>query len=151
KAILERNIELYDHELITNAKGRRLVAFGRYAGIVGTYNAFRTYGLKFGLYQMPKAEQLKDRDALIGELKKLELPNIRILLTGRGRVGQGALEMLEAMGLKKVGVQDFLNVSHPVAVYCQIDASDYNKRKDGQRGNKADFFNKPGEYESNFF
>lgn len=151
KAILERNIELYDHELITNAKGRRLVAFGRYAGIVGTYNAFRTYGLKFGLYQMPKAEQLKDRDALIGELKKLELPNIRILLTGRGRVGQGALEMLEAMGLKKVGVQDYLNVSHPVAVYCQIDASDYNKRKDGQRGNKADFFNKPGEYESNFF
>src|SRR5690606_23221841 len=34
RAILEKNIELYDHEVITNPKGQRLVAFGRYAGIV---------------------------------------------------------------------------------------------------------------------
>ncbi len=150
RAILDKNIVLYDHELITNPKGQRLVAFGRYAGIVGTYNGIRTYGLKFGLYDLPKAEGLKDRDALIVELKKLKLPNIKILLTGRGRVGQGAKEMLDAMGLKKVGVPDYLNTTFSEPVYCQIDASDYNKRKDGSRGNKVDFFSNPQYYESNF-
>ncbi|RIV46903.1 NAD(P)-dependent oxidoreductase [Flagellimonas pelagia] len=151
RAILDKNIELYDHEVITNPKGQRLVAFGRYAGIVGAYNGFRTYGLKFGLFQLPKAEMLKDQQALISELKKLSLPNIKILLTGRGRVGNGAKEMLDGMGLKKVGVDDYLKKTFSEPVYCQIDASEYNKRKDGVRGNKADFFKNPQEYRSNFF
>lgn len=151
RAILEKNIELYDHEVITNPKGQRLVAFGRYAGIVGAYNGFRAFGLKHGLFQLPKAETLTDQQALIAELKKMQLPNIKILLTGRGRVGMGAKEMLDAMGLKKVGVSEYLKDTFEEPVYCQIDASDYNKRKDGVRGNKADFFKNPGEYESNFF
>lgn len=151
RAILEKNIELYDHEVITNPKGQRLVAFGRYAGIVGTYNGFRTYGLKHDSYQLPKAETLKDQQALIAELQKINLPNIKILLTGRGRVGNGAKEMLDAMGLKKVGVDDYLKKTFQKPVYCQIDASEYNKRKDGVRGNKADFFKNPQEYRSNFF
>ncbi|WP_318342832.1 NAD(P)-dependent oxidoreductase [Flagellimonas baculiformis] len=151
RAILEKNIELYDHEVITNPKGQRLVAFGRYAGIVGTYNGFRTYGLKHDSYQLPKAETLKDQQALIAELQKINLPNIKILLTGRGRVGNGAKEMLDAMGLKKVGVDDYLKKNFQEPVYCQIDASEYNKRKDGVRGNKADFFKNPQEYRSNFF
>src|SRR5690606_30396951 len=151
RAILDKNIELYDHELITNPKGQRLVAFGRYAGIVGAYNGIRAYGLKFGLYDLPKAEGLRDQNALIVELKKLRLPNVKILLSGRGRVGQGAKEMLDAMGVKKVGVPDYLNTTFSEPVYCQIDASDYNKRKDGSRGNKMDFFTNPQYYESNFF
>ena len=151
KAILKKNIELYDHEVITDQKGLRLVAFGRYAGIVGAYNGFRAFGLKHKLFTMPKAENLKDREALIAELKKIKLPNIKILLTGKGRVGNGAKEMLDAMGLKKVNVDDYLNSFFDKAVYCQIDASEYNKRKDGVRGNKADFLANPGEYRSNFF
>jgi len=150
-AVLEKNIELYDHEVITNPKGQRLVAFGRYAGIVGAYNGFRTFGLKFGQFEMPKAETLKDQQALILELKKLHLPNIKILLTGRGRVGNGAKEMLDGMGIKKVGVDDYLKKTFSEPVYCQIDASEYNKRKDGVRGNKVDFFQNPQEYRSNFF
>ena len=151
KAILENKIELYDHEVITNEKGQRLVAFGRYAGIVGAYNGFRAYGLKHGLYKLPKAETLKDQQALITELKNLKLPNIKIILTGRGRVGSGAHEMLQGMGLKKVTVSDYLEKQFNEPVYCQIDASDYNKRKDGVRGSKSDFFANPEAYKSNFF
>lgn len=151
RAVLEKNIELYDHEVITGVKGQRLVAFGRYAGIVGAYNGLRTYGLKLGLFQLPKAETLVDQQALISELRKVKLPNIKIILTGRGRVGNGAKEMLDAMDIKKVGVADFLNKTFQEPVYCQIDASEYNKRKDGVRGNKAEFFAHPEEYKSNFF
>ncbi len=151
RAILAKNIELYDHEVITNQNGQRLVAFGRYAGIVGAYNGFRTYGLKYNLFQLPKAENLRDRQALIAALQNIKIPNIKILLTGRGRVGNGAKEMLDAMGLKKVNVADYLSTTFKEPVYCQIDASEYNKRKDGVRGNKADFFANPQEYRSNFF
>ncbi len=150
QAVLKRNIELYDHEVITNTKGQRLVAFGRYAGIVGAYNGIRAYGLKFELFNLPKAEELEDQKALIVELQNISLPNIKILLTGRGRVGNGAKEMLDAMGLKKVTVEDYLEEQFEEPVYCQIDASDYNKRKDGVRGNKADFFAHPEAYKSNF-
>lgn len=151
RAILEKNIELYDHEVITNEKEQRLVAFGRYAGIVGAYNGFRAFGLKFGTFELPKAENLADQQALIAELKKIQLPNIKILLTGKGRVGNGSKEMLDAMGLKKVNVAEYLKEDFNEPVYCQIDASEYNKRKDGVRGKKADFFAHPEEYKSNFF
>lgn len=151
RAMLDKNIELYDHEVITNTKGARLVAFGRYAGIVGAYNGFRAYGLKYDLYQLPKAETLLDQQALISELKKIQLPNIKILLTGKGRVGNGAKEMLDAMGLAHVVPNVYLSQTYNKPVYSQIDVSHYTKRKDGAKGSKADFFQHPEQYESDFF
>lgn len=151
QAVLDKNIELYDHEVITNEKEQRLVAFGRYAGIVGAYNGFRAYGLKYNTFALPKAEDLTDQQELISELKKITLPNVKVLLTGRGRVGNGAREMLDGMGMRRVTVAEYLGEDFREPVYCQIDASEYNKRKDGVRGNKADFFANPEEYKSNFF
>lgn len=150
-AILEKNIEMYDHEVITNMQEQRVVAFGRYAGIVGAYNGFRAYGLKFDLFNLPKASVLPDQTALIAELKKLSLPSIKVLLTGRGRVGNGSREMLDGMGMRRVTVTEYLEETFNEPVYCQIDAGEYNKRKDGVRGNKANFFANPEEYKSNFF
>lgn len=150
RAILERNIELYDHEVITNSKGIRLVAFGRYAGIVGAYNGLRAYGLKSETHRLPKAETLPDQQALIAELNKMTLPPIKILLTGKGRVGNGAKEMLDGMQLRQVRVTEFLNQDFEEAVYCQIDVLDYNQRKDGQILGEQDFFQNPEAYESTF-
>ncbi|WP_394747077.1 NAD(P)-dependent oxidoreductase [Spongiimicrobium salis] len=151
QAILAKNIELYDHEVITDSNRKRLVAFGRYAGIVGAYNGIRAYGIKTAAFQLPKAESLADQQELISELQKITLSPIKILLTGKGRVGNGAKEMLDAMGLKEVDVASYLEKSFDEAVYCQIDVSEYNLRKDGVKGNMADFFANPEEYKSNFF
>lgn len=151
KAILEKNIELYDHETIVNEKGFRLIGFGRYAGIVGAYNGFRAWGLKYKSWQLPKAGLLPDQTALINELKKLEISNIKILLTGSGKVSNGSQEMLDAMQIKKVTVKDYLNNSFNQPVYCKIDVLDYNKRLDGTEVSDVfDFFNFPEKYESNF-
>ena len=79
------------------------------------------------------------------------MPNIKVLLTGRGRVGNGSREMLDGMGMRRVNVAEYLSKEFDEPVYCQIDAGEYNKRKDGVRGNKADFFKNPEEYTSNFF
>ena len=150
QAILDKNIELYDHETIVDHKGLRLIGFGYFAGIVGAYNGVRTYGLKYNLFDLPKAVSLTDKKALIKELKKIQLPNIKILLTGTGRVGMGSKEILDAMSIKQVSVDDFLDRQFNEPVYVQIDVLDYNQRKDGKVLDITDFFNNPSEYESNF-
>ena len=149
-AILSKNIELYDHEVIVNKKGTRLVAFGRYAGIVGAYNGFRTYGLKYDLFKIPKAEELHDQLMLIHELQKIKLPNIKVVLTGKGRVGNGAKEMLKGMRMREVNVSEFLSKTFNEPVFVQIDVLDYNKRIDGKIINEQDFFKNPTKYESDF-
>lgn len=150
KAILSRNIEMYDHEVITNTKGIRLVAFGRYAGIVGAYNGIKTYGLKSEKFNISKAEDLKDKKDLIRELLTVSLPPIKILLTGKGRVGNGAKEILDGMKLSEVSVEDYIHKTFDVPVYCQIDVLEYNKRKDGQALPMQDFFENPEAYKSDF-
>lgn len=149
-AILEKNIELYDHETIVNKKGFRLIGFGRYAGIVGAYNGFRAWGLKYGSWNLPKAGPLPNQAALISELNKIELPNIKILLTGSGKVANGAQEMLDAMRIKSISVANYLNNSFDEPVYCKIDVLDYNKRKDGQVIDNSDFYKNPEDYKSDF-
>lgn len=150
KAILEKNIELYDHEVIVDQRGNRLIGFGRYAGIVGAYNGFRAWGMRYGSFDLPKAENLPDQQALIDQLNSIELPNIKILLTGNGKVARGSKEMLDAMNLKSVSVEDYLTETFDEPVYCMIDVLDYNKRKDGQVINNRDFYNHPEEYVSDF-
>lgn len=149
-AILEKNIELFDHETIVDENHRRLIGFGRYAGIVGAYNAFRAFGIQYDLFTMPKAETQKSQADLITRLKKQFLPPLKIVLTGRGKVGMGAKEMLDGMKMKEVNVENFLTKKYSEPVYVQIDVLDYNKRKDGQTLDNQDFYHNPKDYVSDF-
>lgn len=150
QAILEKNIELYDHETIVNEKGFRLIGFGYYAGVVGAYNGFRTIGLTTEAFSLPKAGTLKSKKDLKTHLKEIRLPNLKIVLTGSGKVAKGAKEMLDAMAIKEVGVESYLNETFTEPVYCSIDVLDYNKRKDGRVLDVFDFYNNASEYESDF-
>jgi alanine dehydrogenase len=150
QAILAKNIELYDHETIVDKDNRRLIGFGRYAGIVGAYNGFRGFGIKYDLFTLPKAETLQSKEDLIVRLKRQTLPNIKIVLTGHGKVGMGAKEILDGMKIKQVSIEDFLTKIYSQPVYTQIDVLDYNKRLDGQVLDNQDFYKNPQEYTSNF-
>jgi hypothetical protein len=150
KAVLSKNIELYDHETITKSSGSRLIGFGRYAGIVGAYNGFIAYGKKNHLWDMPKAENLSGLDKMKQELSKLILPNIKVCLTGSGKVANGAKEILDFLNIRQVSVKEYLSNSFDEAVYCKIDVLDYNKRKDGRVLDKSDFYNNAADYESDF-
>jgi alanine dehydrogenase len=150
QALLEKNIDFYDHETIVDANYNRLIGFGRYAGIVGTYNAFRAFGIKFSLFTMPKAETLSGKEDLVAKLRRLVLPPIKVVLTGSGKVGNGAKEILDAMKMKEVSVENFLSKKYSEPVYVQIDVLDYNKRIDGKASMKSDFYSNPTEYTSDF-
>jgi alanine dehydrogenase len=149
-AILDKNIELFDHETIIKENGARLIGFGRYAGIVGAYNGFRAIGLKNKTFNLPKAETLDSQKELISALHKINLPNINILLTGNGKVAYGAKEILDGMNLKEVSVEEYLNRNFDEPVYCLVDVLDYNKRKDGQVLNNRDLYRNPENYVSDF-
>jgi len=99
---------------------------------------------------LPKAEFLKNRDELNAELEKISLPKLKIVLTGKGRVGNGAKEILDHLNIKEVSVKDYLTQQFNEAVYTQIDVLDYNIRKDGQELDKSDFYNYPEAYRSTF-
>jgi len=143
KAILDKNITLYDHETLIDKTGNRLVGFGSYAGSVGVYNGFRAWGLKYNVWQLPKAISLANEQALQSTLLKLKLPHIKILLTGSGQVATSAKKMLDAIQVKQVSVKDYLNKSFNEPVYCNIDVLDYNTRKDNKILGEADFFKHP--------
>ncbi|MDY0780115.1 NAD(P)-dependent oxidoreductase [Tenacibaculum sp. IB213877] len=150
KAMLEKNIEMYDHETIIRENGARLIGFGRYAGLVGAYNGFRAFGLKNGTFTLPKVETLLDLEAVKAELDKINIPPIKILLTGTGKVAYGAKEILDHLGIKQISDALYLTSEFSEPVYCMADVMEYAKRKDGKVGDKFEFYKDPSGYESNF-
>lgn len=150
QAVLDKNISLYDHEVIVKENGNRLIGFGRYAGLVGAYNGFRAWGLRYKTWELSRAEILPDLAAMLEQLSSIQLPAIKICLTGSGKVARGAQEILDHLAVKQVSVTDYLTQDYQEAVYCKIDVLDYNTRKDGKNGSKKEFFKDPSGYESDF-
>lgn len=150
QAILEKNIDLYDHETIVDEHNRRLIGFGKYAGMVGVYNGIRAFGIKFELFKLPLAETLAGKDAMIAQLKRITMPALKFVITGTGKVGSGAKEILDAIKVKEITVDNYLTKKYAQAVYVQLDVLEYNKRIDGQVIDFKDFVEHPDQYVSDF-
>ena len=151
QAIIEKNIQLIDWETITNSNGQRLIAFGRFAGIVGCFNGLLGYGLKTNRYKLKSAHLCEDRNEMEGELSMLDLPkNFKLVITGGGRVAGGAIEVLEKTNIKRVSPEDFLSTNFGKPVYTQLDVEDYVKRDDGAFFDIPAFFKNPSGHSSNF-
>lgn len=151
QAILKKNITLIDYETLTNEKGERIVAFGHWAGIVGAYNGLLAYGRKWNLYDLKPAHQCIDMEDMQEEFFKVkELPPIKIAVTGGGRVAQGAIEVLQLMGIQHVSVFDYLYKEFDEPVYTQLRSSDYHERPDVAVWDQQDFYQNPHLYRSTF-
>ena len=147
--IIKKNIELFDHETIVDNNNNRLIGFGYYAGVIGAYNGLRAYGLKNHTFFIPKAIDLKDRQEFNSILKSLSIPNIKILLTGKGRVGSGTKEVLDFLKIKEVSAHDFINNIFNESVYVNIDVLDYNY-SDSIENTVSNFYNYPEKFRSTF-
>ena len=150
RALLEKNIDFYDHETLVDAHNHRLIGFGKYAGIVGAYNAIRAFGIKFELFKLPKAASLSGKEALIAHLKRLVLPPLKFVVTGTGKVGSGVKEVLDAIKISEVSVENYLKKNYTQPVYTLINVLEYNKRIDGNVLDFNDFFDHPQDYVSDF-
>ncbi len=151
QAILQKNIRLIDYEMLKEESGKRLLGFGRYAGIVGAYNAFRAWGQMTGDYELKAAHLCDDRREMEGELIKVQLPKqARIALTGAGRVAGGAMEILSALRITQVFPKEFINQEYKEPVFTQLDVRHYFERIDGKEFAREDFYKNPEGYRSRF-
>ena len=151
RTILDKKIELYDHETIIGQNGKRLIGFGRYAGLVGAYNGFRAMGMRDGSFDLPKVETLADLNAVKVELDKIILPRqLRIIISGTGKVAKGVKEIFDHLKIREVQDAEYLSEKFTEPVYCAIDVMEYTKRKDGKPGDKHEFYKDPSGYESDF-
>ncbi|MEO1653679.1 MAG: alanine dehydrogenase [Bacteroidota bacterium] len=150
RRLLSNQVQMIDYECLTNLRGQRLVAFGRFAGIVGAYNTIRAYGLRQGLFDLKPAYQCDDMAMMQQEYQKLALGPIKIILTGRGRAGQGAREVLKAMGIVEVSAQEILEQSFVHPVFSQLKSRDYYQPKEAKEGAALDFYQEPEAFKSDF-
>lgn len=150
REILEKNITLMDYEVLKDENGNRTVAFGYWAGIVGAYNGLWAYGKKSGLFDLKRAMDCFDKEELDQELLKVQLPPIKIVVTGTGRVGKGVLEILKKVGIRQVGTKEFLSQYYDEAVFTVLSTEDYFRRKTDGGYEKQEFYSFPDKYESHF-
>lgn len=150
RKVLEKKITLIDYETLVNEENQRIIAFGRYAGIVGAYNGIWTYGQRYNLFDLRRANECHDLDDLKTEYKKVDLPKIKIVITGGGRVAKGAMEVLYGMGIRKVSPADFLTDNYDEPVFTQLSSRDYHRHKDGNKFDRDEFYNHPEKYGGSF-
>ena len=150
QAILKKKITLIDYETLTDETGKRIIAFGRWAGIVGAYNGILTYGQRYNLFHLRKAAACFDLEDLKTEFSKAKLPPVKIALTGGGRVAKGAMEVLIGMGIRKVSASEFLENTFDFPVFAQLNTHHYNKKSDGGSFSRTEFYSNPELYEPDF-
>ena len=150
RAILQKDITLIDYEVLTDEHGRRVIAFGKFAGMVGAHNALYTYGKRTGLYSLPRMAHSFDYSAVREVYDKKSWPVVKIVLTGTGRVAGGAAKVLEDMHIKRVEPQEFLKREFNEAVYTQLDNHHFVAPIDGSAYAESVYFSQPERFKSIF-
>ncbi|MBN2893591.1 MAG: hypothetical protein JXL97_17090 [Bacteroidales bacterium] len=150
KTMLAKKIALIDYEYLTNTQGMRLVAFGKWAGVVGAYNGMRAWGLRSNEYSIKPAHEYHDKNEMYEHCKNVKISPIKIIITGGGRVALGAIETLNAFGIKEVTPAEILTKNYNETVFTKIEPWDYAKHKACKEFELNHFFKNPTEYESTF-
>ena len=151
QAILEKQVRLIDYECLKDKKGKRIIAFGRWAGIVGAYHAVRMVGFRTSRFRLRQMIDCLNFAEAQKELEKLDLPNWKIVLTGTGRVADGSAFMLDVMKIKKVSPYNFCYNEFDEPVYTQLTTADMFY-KDGQdKFDAVDYHANPEQYKSSFY
>lgn len=151
QTILTKNVRLIDYECLTDKMGKRVIAFGRWAGIVGAYHAIRMMGFRTSRYRLRQMIDCLNFAEAQKELEKLDLPNWKIVLTGSGRVAEGAMFMLDVIGIKKVSPYDFCYHQFEEPVYTQLQSADMYYKEGQEKFDRTDFHTHPQNYRSSFY
>ena len=150
KEIINKKIKLIDYECLTHNK-KRIIAFGKYAGIAGAYNTIMAYGLKYQLFKLKRLKEFKNKFELYKNNKEFIINQpIKILVTGKGRVSKGCEELLNSFGIKKISIDEYIDTKYKHPTYSIIDPSNYYISKENGSFNKKDFYDNPKNYKSNF-
>jgi alanine dehydrogenase len=148
--IIKNKITLIDYECLEHQDGTRILGFGFFAGIVGAHNGMMAYGKRTGTFHLERVNSQKDFRHLIHTYFGLKLPNIKIAVTGSGRVAHGVLEIMNLMGIHETEPDLITEKEFDYPVYVHLKGADLYAHKLTGKYNRLDFHNHPGEYRSLF-
>ncbi len=173
RAMMKKKVNLIDYERIVDENNRRLIFFGKYAGLAGMVETLHGIGQKLKLqgfdtplseikqaYSYNSVEDAKDHIREIGkEIEKAgfppELSPFVFAFAGYGNVSQGAQEIFDLLPFKSMSI-DVLELN-----YENFSADNYNfykvilreedlvKRKTGEF-DLTEYYNNPELYVSKF-
>jgi len=150
REVIKKKITLIDYENIRESSGNgyRYLGFGRFAGIVGCYNTLNLY-LKLQKKQLlPRAYEINNYEKIKELISKQNFNKLKILLTGRGNVAKGSMEVLKHANIKQISINDYLSKKYDEAVFCNISLREHVERNDGKDSSYQDFMLNPQEYKS---
>ncbi len=150
KAMLDNKNTLIDYECLEHADGTRIIGFGFFAGIVGAHNGMMAYGNRTGAFKLQRVGSVNSFQKLIHTYFGLKLPNIKIAVTGTGRVAHGVLEIMNLMGIHEVEPDEYLETEFTYPVYVHLKGSNLYANKETGKYNRNDFHTNPQNYNCNF-
>jgi len=173
KKMMDLECNLIDYEKVTDSKGRRLVFFGKWAGVAGMIDSLWAFGQR--LYsegidtpfkKIKKSLDYKNLDEAKDEIKKIAeeikiygfddraLP-ITCVFLGYGNVSSGAQEIFDLLPHEKITAQELLtlkgrpNLSRNLIYKVVFKEEDLVEPKSGKFVLK-DYYDNPDKYVSKF-
>jgi hypothetical protein len=150
RAILDKQITLVDYECLEHEDGQRIIGFGFFAGVVGAHNGMMEYGNRTGNFKLDRVYKQRSFRELIHTYFGLRLPNIKIVVTGSGRVAHGVIEIMNLMGVVEVEPDEFLEKKFSYPVYTQVKGAGLYEHKTDKTYSREDFHLHPENYQSKF-
>jgi saccharopine dehydrogenase (NAD+, L-lysine forming) len=150
QTILQKKITLIDYECMEHEDGQRIIGFGFFAGVVGAHNGMMAYGERTGSFHLDRVYKQKDFKELIHSYFGVKLPNIKIAVTGSGRVAHGILEIMNLMEVVELEKEEFISREFSYPVYVQLKGGDLYRHIKSGSYNREHFHNHPKEYECLF-
>jgi alanine dehydrogenase len=146
QTLIRHKITLIDYECLEHEDGQRILGFGFFAGVVGAHNGIMAYGNRTGSFELGRVYKQKNFQELIHTYFGLKLPNIKIAVTGSGRVAHGILEIMNLMEVIEVDPDEYLSKEFSYPVFTQLKGPALYAHEITGHYNREDFHDNPGDY-----
>lgn len=172
KRLMELKVNLIDYECIKDDSGRRLVFFGRFAGLAGMIDALHGYGKRLQSYgketiflKVKPAYEYKDLEEAKLAIKEIgdelkekgfdccDIPNV-FAFAGYGNVSKGAQEIFDLLPYKSITPEELKNIKQTkVNYFYKIVFKEEDMVEPISKDDKfelMDYYNNPHKYKSKF-
>ena len=175
KRMMEQKVNLIDYERIVDAEEKRLIFFGRYAGIAGMINSLWSLGQRMEIMgvsnpftRIKQSHQYDSLDDAVSDVKllrrdieTLRLPEwitpLTVGVTGYGNVSKGAQEILDMLPVKEITPGQLLSLkasgdySDHVIYKCVFAEKDLSQPlEQGKAFDLNEYYQHPDRFESQF-
>ncbi|MCX6306350.1 MAG: bifunctional lysine ketoglutarate reductase /saccharopine dehydrogenase family protein [Bacteroidetes bacterium] len=174
RRLMELKCNLIEYEKVVDEQGKRLIFFGRYAGMAGMINSLWALGLRLRdagysstlvklkqAHHYPSLNEAKDDISAIGQLIAEngiphELRPFVIGFTGYGNVSQGAQEIIGLLPVKEISPEKLLELHRrkklPDNIVYKVifKEEDLMEHVDGDPFELHDYYANPHNYRSRF-